>query len=248
MNRELAKEEFASFGSEECKAGSQFAIVRWEGPSDSDQFKFNAENDLQPLPVNDEEETEEPTIEEKAVLVCNPTRLKDILDRLAVNPRLTQKRTSAILLPDEHIKGKPSAKMHVFLYSDFTQASFEDWIFALKFPTTLVSPITTYLRYLAPESSGRVAFLQGYGAELAIKSTEYRVVDDTTDTIDSAPKDLPDAHEDDQLRPLKRTELAGKLFTNPFSTPSSHPLTIDIKILACKRRTLWSSLLLPGSY
>jgi UDP-glucose:glycoprotein glucosyltransferase len=91
------------------------------------------------------------------------------------------------LLPFDHILSKDNKTPTVVLYADISTSDFA------KFHTQLVekvnkNEISYILRYRPPVvQSNNPLYVSGFGVELVLKSTEYKVVDDR-DIADSTGK------------------------------------------------------------
>ncbi|PQE07941.1 UDP-glucose:glyco glucosyltransferase protein [Rutstroemia sp. NJR-2017a WRK4] len=160
---------------------------------------------------------------------CSPT-LDESHGEIMGDPQIKE-------LPFDHILGSPTGP-HSILYADITSPSFSN------FHKTLVKTAregkTSYrLRHRKPISSSpsNPLIIPGYGVELALKRTDYIVIDDRKEEADDVPK-IPAKtevkFEDEEvadLKPLSTSELSSlAVKASSFIMQSEDPLDSLIKL------------------
>ncbi|KAI9643244.1 killer toxin resistant protein [Ciborinia camelliae] len=140
-------------------------------------------------------------------------------------------------LPFDYVLGNPAGP-HSILYADITSPTFG------QFHKTLVKTAregkTSYrLRHRRAIDSGsnKPLIIPGYGVELALKRTDYIVIDDRKDDDDEAPKPKTETKvkfEDEEvadLKPLSTSELSSLgLKASSFIMQSDKPFDSLIKL------------------
>lgn len=136
-------------------------------------------------------------------------------------------------LPFDRILGDASAPPAV-LYADVTAPMFREFHQTLS-GLAKEGQLSYRVRYRPPQHwSSRPLFVSGYGVELALKRTDYIVVDDRdAEKREKAPspeEELKEASPDD-LRPLSSSEVARLgLNTASYVADSDDPLDTLVKI------------------
>ena len=141
-------------------------------------------------------------------------------------------------LPFDRVIGDISLPPAV-LYADISSPMFKDFHETL---TTMVKDgqISYRVRYRPPQQwSSHPLFVSGYGVELALKRTDYIVIDDrdaeqrNEDTTESPLSDAEQLKEDgsDDLRPLSSSEVSRLGWnTASFAMDSKYPFETLIKL------------------
>ncbi|GES62817.1 UDP-glucose [Aspergillus terreus] len=139
-------------------------------------------------------------------------------------------------LPFDRVLGDPSLPPAV-LYADVTSPMFRDFHQTL---TALAKEgqVSYRVRYRPPQHSiPRPLFVSGYGVELALKRTDYIVIDDRdaegrgSDSAESTKPGTVDEEAPDDLRPLSSSEVS-RLGVNTVSyvMDSENPLDTLVKL------------------
>ena len=107
-------------------------------------------------------------------------------------------------LPNEHRLGSKSNGMHIILYADFTSKAYQDFKFLIEFVEDVANTATLYFRYASSIGTDEPVSLQGYGIELSLKNTEYRVINEDNEKSG----DVENQISEDEIHPLTETDIA----------------------------------------